>query len=350
MCDRDGLFYEKFSRRSLLKTGMAGAAAISVPASLGALLSPARAAETTIRATHGTGFCNLGIFLSEARGMTLEDGVELEFVVTPSNAEITTMFGAGLVDMSMIPYSNFMTLYDAGAPVKIIAGGGVEGCIMIGSDGMKSAEDLRGKTVGTFQADTLEVLPYDYLRAAGMSFRDVDVRYMNTSPELAQAFIAGALDAICHIEPYATQCLKSREGAVVLSDGTDVYSPGYADCVLAARTPLLESNPAAVKAVIKSLMKAQFEAENHMSAALKDTVGKYYKTTMEAAEDAASKQPVVVDQRDQTDFIINRGRSMQELGYIENMPDKNAFDWSFLEEVIAENADLYGSLQRKSAI
>ena len=41
------------------------------------------------------------------------DDHDPSFVVTPSNTEITTMFGAGLVDMSMIPYSNFMTLYDA---------------------------------------------------------------------------------------------------------------------------------------------------------------------------------------------------------------------------------------------
>lgn len=118
------------------------------------------------------------------------------------------MFGAGLVDISMIPYSNFMTLYDAGAPVRIVAGGGVQGCIIVAKEGIKSAADLRGKTFGTFQADTLEVLPYDYLKKAGMTFQDVDIRYLNTSPELAQAFIAGAVDAICHIEPYATQCVQ----------------------------------------------------------------------------------------------------------------------------------------------
>ena len=39
-------------------------------------------------------------------------------------------------------------------------------------EGIKSAADLKGKTFGTFQADTLEVLPYDYLVIA-------------TGPELA---------------------------------------------------------------------------------------------------------------------------------------------------------------------
>jgi NitT/TauT family transport system substrate-binding protein len=352
MCDRDGTFFRNFSRRNFLKTTVAGAAAtIALPPALAALLSPtvAHAAGTTIKATHGSGFCNMGIFLAKERELTKADGVELEFVVTPSNTEITTMFGAGLVDMSMIPYSNFMTLYDAGAPVKIIAGGGVEGCIIVAKEGIKSAADLKGKTFGTFQADTLEVLPYDYLKKAGLSFKDVEIKYLDTSPELAQAFIAGAIDAICHIEPYASQCVLGRKGATVLSNGTDVYGKGYSDCVLAVRTPLLESNPAAVKAVIKALFVAQSQAEADKTAALKDTVGKYYKTSMEAAIDASSKQPLVVDQRSQTQFILDRGQSMKELGYVKKLPDKAAFDWSLLKAVIAENKPLYDGLKLKSA-
>ncbi|SCW69970.1 ABC transporter substrate-binding protein [Ancylobacter rudongensis] len=352
MCDRDGTFYRNFSRRSFLKSSVAGAAAsIALPAGLASLLAPnvARAAGTTIKATHGSGFCNMGIFLAKERELTKADGVELDFVVTPSNTEITTMFGAGLVDMSMIPYSNFMTLYDAGAPVKIVAGGGVEGCIIVAKEGITSAADLKGKTFGTFQADTLEVLPYDYLKKAGLSFNDVQIKYLDTSPELAQAFMAGAIDAICHIEPYASQCVLGRKGATVLSDGTDVYGKGYSDCVLAVRTPLLESNPAAVKAVIKALMVAQSQAETDKQAALNDTVGKYYKTSMEAAEDASSKQPIVVDQRNQTQFIIDRGQSMMELGYVKKLPDQGAFDWSLLEEVIAANKPVYDSLKLKSA-
>jgi NitT/TauT family transport system substrate-binding protein len=351
MCERDGTFFRNFSRRKFLKSTAASAATIAVPAHLAGMLGATGGAyaATSVKATHGSGFCNMGIFLAKERNLTAADGVNLEFVVTPSNTEITTMFGAGLVDMSMIPYSNFMTLYDAGAPVKIVAGGGVQGCIIVAREGIKSAADLKGKTFGTFQADTLEVLPYDYLKKAGLTFKDVQIKYLDTSPELAQAFIAGALDAICHIEPYATQCVQQRKGATVLSDGTDIYGAGYSDCVLAVRTPLIEKNPAAVKSVIKAMMTAQSQSETDKMAALKDTVGKYYKTSMEAAIDASSKQPIVVDQRNQTQFIIDRGVSMKELGYVKKQPDKGAFDWSLLEAVIAENKALYDGLKLKSA-
>lgn len=333
----------EFSRRGFLRTS--SAAGVSIAASL---MPGLARAETVIKATHGSGLCNLAFFLAKKRELTKADGVTLDFVITPTNADIATLFGAGQVDMSVIPYSNFLTLYDAGAPVKIVAGAGVDGCILIAQEGIKNAADLKGKTLGTFQADTLEVLPYDYLKKAGLSFKDVKVRYFNTSPELAQAFINGGVDVICHIEPYATQCLTSRKGSTVLSDGSDIYGKNYSDCVLAVRTPLIEKNPQAVKAVIKAMFLAQSQAETDIDAALRDTVGTYYKTTMEAAKLAASKQPIMIDQRKNTQFILDRGQSMKELGYVKKLAPRGAIDWTLLDQVIAENKSLYAGLKLKT--
>ncbi len=353
MCERNGTSYSQLmalSRRGFLKASGVVSSSLALPAGLaGALFSGAVKAETTLKATHGSGLCNLGFFLAKKRELAKADGVNLDFVITPTNADIVTLFGSGQVDMSVIPYSNFLTLYDAGAPVKIVAGAGVDGCIVIAREGIKTAADLKGKTLGTFQADTLEVLPYDYLKKAGLSFKDVKVRYFNTSPELAQAFTAGAVDAICHIEPYATQCLTLRKGSTILSDGSDVYAKNYSDCVLAVRTPLIEKNPQAVKAVIKAMFTAQGQAEKDIDGALKDTVGSYYKTTFEAAKLAASKQPIMIDQRNNTQFILDRSQSMKELGYVKKLAPRQSIDWSLLEKVIAENKGLYSSLKLKTA-
>jgi len=309
----------------------------------------ARAAGmTTIKATHGTGLCNLGIFLVRERGLAKPDNVQVEFVNTPSNADITTVFGAGLVDVSLIPYSNFMTLYDKGVPVKIVAGGGVEGCVICGRPHIRTQADAKGKVLGTFQADTLEVLPYDWLKKGNLSFKDCDVRYFGTSPELAQAFIAGSVDFMCHIEPYSTQALEGVKGSNKISDGTDVYHKGYSDCVLATRTGLIKDNRPALKALIKALFIAQKQSEDDRASCVKDTVGKYYKASEEVVLRASKQQPNVVDQRSETDFIVDRSTSMKELGYVDKTLDKSAFDWSLLEEVIGENKALYDSLKLKS--
>lgn len=355
MCERCGTTHQNLmdaSRRGFLKGGIAASASLALPAGLAGLLGAKGAAAadmTTLKATHGAGLCNLGIFIAKERNLAAADGVELDFVVTPTTTDVVTLFGAGMVDISVIPYSNFITLVDQGAPVKMVAGAGAEGCILIGGEGIASAEDLKGKTIGTFQADTLEVLPYDYLTTAGVAFNETTVRYFNTSPEMAAAFVNGGIDAVCHIEPYAAQCLQERAGASILSDGLDLYGNGYADCVLAVRTPLIEENPEAVKAVIKAMMEAQRQIEADTQSALEETAGTYYKTSLEALQLAQSRQPVMIDQRQNTQFFADRSVSMQQMGYVREPMPASALDWTLLEEVIAENPDLYDALALKSA-
>lgn len=348
------IHHSRVGRRGFLTGAAAVTAAVTVPGWLSACAKPSGSGTTVngmtaIKATHGTGLCNLGIFLAKERALGEPDGVSLEFVVTPTNADIATLFGAGQVEASLIPYSNFMTLFDAGAPVKIVAGGGVEGCVVVAQPGITSAQDLRGKTLGTFQADTLEVLPYDYLAKSGLSFGDIEVKYFGTSPEMAQAFISGSIDSMCHIEPYATQALKARPGSVKLTDGIDLYGPGYTDCVLAVRTPLLDEKPQVVKGLIKGLMIAQQQAEQDRAGAVKSTVGNYYKADYADVLDASTKQPNVVDQRGRTSFILERGEVLKSLGYVKTLPDESAFAYDPLEEVIAENQELYSSLKLKYA-
>jgi NitT/TauT family transport system substrate-binding protein len=302
----------------------------------------------TVKATHGTGLCNLGIFLEKERGLAKPE-VNLKFVITPTNADIATLFGAGQVDASLIPYSNFMTLYDAGAPVSIVAGGGVEGCVVCAQPGISNAAALRGKTLGTFQADTLEMLAFDYLQANDLDFNDVKVKYFGTSPELASAFIAGKIDSISHIEPYATQALRAVKGSVKLTDGVDVYMPGYTDCVLAVRKPLIDEHPDAVKALIKGLMVAQQQSEKDREAAVKLTTGTYYKASVADVLDASKKQPNVVDQRRNTQFMLDRAENLKKLGYIKKLPGKDAFDYTLLEQVISDESELYASLKLRYA-
>jgi NitT/TauT family transport system substrate-binding protein len=355
MTDNTGFTSRSLDRRQLFRRTAAAGAAVAVPSwLLSACASPASTGasssgkQITLKATHGTGLCNLSMFLVKERGLA-KPAVDVQFVVTPTNADIVTLFGAGQVDMSLIPYTQFMTLHDAGAPVTIVAGGGVQGCVIVAQPGINNAADMRGKTLGTFQADTLEMLPYDYLKKAGMSFKDVKVRYFGTSPELAQAFTSGSIDTICHIEPYATQALKGRPGAVKLSDGTDVYGPGYTDCVLAVRNQLLQDNPGAVKAVIKGLFKGQQQTEQDRQGAVKATTGTYFKASLADVLFASTKQPNVTDQRDKAQFMLDRAKNMMALGYLKKLPDEKIFDWTLLDQVVKENPGLYSSLQRKTA-
>jgi NitT/TauT family transport system substrate-binding protein len=351
MCEHHGLAPGRlrsidFNRRNLLKA--TGATALTIAIGPG-LLGGAAHAASTIKSTHGSGFCNLNIFLAHALQTAQDDGVELQFVNTPTFAEQVTFLGIGQVDVGLMPYTSFIALFDAGAPVKIVAGGGIEGCVIVSQPGLDSAQKLKGKTLGTFQLDTLEVMPYDWLKKNGVSFKDVTVRYMGNTPEAVEAFKAGAIDWICTIEPYGSALLNDVKGSHKLSDGTDIYGKGYTDCVLACRADLIKQNPAGLKGLIKGMMKAQLMAETNPDEALSKLVGTYYKTSMENARIAKGKQPAVVDARAQTQFILDRTDSIMEMGYIKKKPGRDAIDWTLLEAVIAENKELYDKLKYKAA-
>src|SRR5271169_4080944 len=316
MCDRSApltlsaLSGMDFSRRGFLRAAGTGALTVAIG---GGLPGHAHAAETHIKSVHGSGFCNLNYFLTEAKQLAKDDGVILDFVVTPTSAEMVTFLGAGQVDAALIPYTSFIALYDKGAPVKIVGGGGMQGCILVAQPGLDTPEKLKGKTLGTFQMDTLEVLPYDWLKKHNVSFKDINVRYMGNTPEAVEAFKAGALDMICTIEPYGTALLNDVKGSVLLSDGLDIYGPGYTDCVLAVRADLIKQNPTALKSLIKGMMNAQYMAETKPEETLQILVGPYYKTSIENARIAKAKQPSVVDARSQTQFILDRVESIAEM-------------------------------------
>jgi len=330
-------------RRAFLRGSAAGAMVMGV---LGG--APAAGAAATFKGTHGSGFCNSAFFITHARQLGKEYGLTLEFVNTPTSAEMVTFFGAGMVDVSVLPYTSFIALYDKGAPVKIVGGGGIEGCVIVAQPGLDTPAKLKGKTLGTFQMDTLEVLPYDWLKKNGVAFNEITVRYMGNTPEAVEAFKAGALDFICTIEPYASGLLNDVKGSVMLSNGVDIYGPRYTDCVLAARTSLIEQNPEDLKALIKAMLKAQLLFEQQREEILGELVGAYYKTSLENARVGAQKQPPCVDQRAQTDFILGRVESIIEMGYIKNKPGRDAIDWTFLEQAIKEVPEVYSQLKYKA--
>jgi NitT/TauT family transport system substrate-binding protein len=350
-CDRNFPDISKIdlSRRSFLRNSALAAAAVTMAVPLGFSRPAMAVSPITLKSTHGGGICNAALFAAHANKLAAADGVTIEFVETPNFADMVTFIGMGQVDVSMMPYTSFMALYDAGAPVKIVAGGGVQGCALIARPGIDSPEKVKGKVLGTFQLDTLEVLPYDWLKKHGIKYSDVTVRYIGGNAEIMEAFKAGGVDIAAVIEPLATQLLRDVPGSVQLTDGVDLYGPDYTDCVFCARQELIDSNPGAIQAIIKAMLVGQSMWEQDRAGMIKQLVGPYYRLPPEDMAIAAEKQPVKVDQRAQQDFILGRVDSMMEMGYIKKKPGTDAINWSMLEAAIAEVPDVYAKLKHKSA-
>ena len=339
-------------RRHFLKLGLAAAV---TPALLNACAKPETTASSTgsaspsraIKFSHGSGLCNMPLFYSSEKKLFEKYGFSGSTALTPLNADIAAQLATGQVEMAVIPFTNAIAAYTQGASFRIVAGSGVQGLIVVAKPEIKSFQDLKGKKVGTFQADTLDIVMYDYLKKNGMSYSDVNMVYFGDSTEMLNAYLAGQVDSISSIEPYATKAKTSTNGNI-LGDGKDIYGDGYPDCVIAARNELIEKEPELVKNVIRTFFEAQYQIENDFKGAAETTIDKYYKTDLDSLLQAAEAQPPGVDIRDKRDFIYSRAESMLALNYINKKPDDNFVDFSLLEQVIKESPDLLQRVKVKA--
>jgi NitT/TauT family transport system substrate-binding protein len=252
-----------------LRMATAAASMALEPQALSSLATAGRA----IKFSHGTGLCNLPLFYAAEKDRFDKYGIDDDVVMTPMAGTSAIQLATGQVEMGVIPYTNAIAAYTRSPSFAMVAGSGIQGLILVAKPEIKTFQDLKGKKIGTFQADTLDILVYDYLKKLGLTYQDVQMQYLGDSVELTNAFIAGHPGAISSIQPYAIRAKTATNGNI-LGDGTDLYGKGYPDCVLMAREELIAKEPEVVKGVIRAFLGAQYEIEADFEEAAKLTIGK----------------------------------------------------------------------------
>jgi NitT/TauT family transport system substrate-binding protein len=327
------------TRREFLGRGLRFTIAVGLAPACLAGAHSAEAAGPLVKFAHGTGLCNMPLFYAGEKKLFAKYGADAEVVLTvPGTA--TIQLASGQVEMAVLPYTSAIAAYTRSPGFSVVSGSGIQGLQVVAKAGIKSFPDLKGKKIGAQQADTLDIMLYDYMKKHGMTYKDVQMQYIADTFELSNAFIAGQLDAIAIIEPYATKCKTATNGSF-LGDGVDIYGQGYPDCVLLGQKKVVDKEPEVVKNVIRAFFDAEYQIETNIDEAAKLMVGKYYKTDMASLLSAAKAQPPGIDIRDKREFMFGRARSMRELNYISKDPDQDFVNFKLLEAVIKESPDLW---------
>ncbi|XGB41623.1 MAG: ABC transporter substrate-binding protein [Nodosilinea sp. LVE1205-7] len=252
------MFRSTTSRRRFLGLTMGTALAPAMLSLLnsctGGTSTGSKGGNRAIKFAHGAGLCNMPLFYAAEKQLFSKYGFSGAAALTPMPADVAVQLATGQVEMAVIPFTNAIAAYTQGASFQVVAGSGVEGLILVAKPEIKSFPDLKGKKIATFQADTLDVVVYDYLKKYGMTYKDVEMVYLGDSTELLNAYISGQVDAVSHIEPYATKAKTSTKGNI-LGNGTDIYGKYYPDCVLAVRNEVIQKEPDMVKDVIRVFSK-----------------------------------------------------------------------------------------------
>ena len=178
---------------------------------------------------------------------------QVRLVELASTSQSAKAFRNGAVDAALLTLDEALSLMQYGVDLRVLLildiSNGADA--VIAKPEITHLQALRGKRIGV-EANAIGALMFDaLLTEAKLSVQDVQVVNLG-SHEHAAAYRNGVIDAVVTLDPVRTKLLA--EGAHILFDSSQI--PGRIVDVLVVRPPVLESHPAALKALIAAHFKA----------------------------------------------------------------------------------------------
>jgi len=116
------------------------------------------ATDRAIKFSHGSGLCNMPLFYAAEKNLFAKYAIDADVVMTPMAGTSVIQLATGQVEMGVIPYTNTLAASTRSPTFSIVAGSGIQGLILLAKPEIKSLQELKGKKIGSFQADTLDIL------------------------------------------------------------------------------------------------------------------------------------------------------------------------------------------------
>lgn len=323
-------------RRDFLKSSaaLAGAASIAAPSIVLAQAAP------VINVGHLVGICMSPLFYAHSQGYFKEEGLDVQLKFMPNPGDALTALTSGAMNIIHNPFTNGFVAAANGAPIKIIAGSGAGGVVMVaqGSSGIKTVADLKaqagkGLKIGIQRANTLELTFYRIAMNNGMKYEDFNVVFFSDVLSLAADFEAKAIDVGVHVEPFTTN-MVDKQGGVALATNLDAWGPSGPDCVVKARADYVAAQGPVIKRYLKALLKADAAIKADMPKAVEILdAGKYYRVDKPTLAAALPRQKPQVDLTKGGDKSMEIAiKDLVALGYIKTAPD--IVDLKLLAEVV----------------
>ena len=145
---------------------------------------------------------------------------EIKWAEFPAAAPLAEALNAGAVDAGIIGDAPLLFALANGAPVKAIAvdKSNPAGTAVLVSPGsaLKSAADLKGKSIATGKGSIGHFVALKALEQAGISPKEVQWVFLGPV-DAKVALLNGSVDAWATWEPYTTQLVKTAEGQILVS-------------------------------------------------------------------------------------------------------------------------------------
>ena len=189
---------------------------------------------------------------------------KIEWSEFPAAAPLAEALNAGAIDVGIIGDAPLLFAVAAGAQAKAIAVSKADAygtALLVRPDSpVKSAADLKGKSIATNRGSIGHFVALKALASAGLSAKDVTFRFLPPS-EAKLALIQGAVDVWATWEPY-TAYAESVDKLRVAVNGRGLWS---GNSFLAATDSALDDHEkkAAITDYLQRLNAAQIWANQH---------------------------------------------------------------------------------------
>lgn len=200
------------------------------------------------------------LFVADAKELYKEKNITTDLIKYNNGADLMAAMVKGEIDVGYVGIAPALSSIKDDVPAKIISSAQNEGSgIVVSTDSeIKSASDLKGKTIASLGEGSIQnlIISY-YLQENGLSTDDVTIENMKAT-EMNEALRNGEVDAIVTYQPDVT--IAENEGYTVLEDSSNLL-PNHPCCVVVASDEFLENH----KEVAKDILEIHKEATKYIN-------------------------------------------------------------------------------------
>jgi ABC-type nitrate/sulfonate/bicarbonate transport system substrate-binding protein len=245
------------TRRGFLSAAAGAGAVMAMPASAQVQGSQAGKPlkEITIGeiSRSGTGWARV---IAAGKGYFAEEGLAVDSLIIQGGPPgIVRQVVGGSLDIGVSNFDIIIRGIQGGGPIIMIGSSMIKFALsVVAAPGIKSAADLKGKTVSVSSPkDPTALFLNRWLRQNGMSPGDVDVIYVAATQDRFAALLSGTVAAVALTQPFDFRALD--RGFNRLIDYGQMAGDNYGFLAFTVRKQWLQSNPETARGFLRALKR-----------------------------------------------------------------------------------------------
>lgn len=219
-------------------------------------------------------------YLADSLGYFKEEGLEVEFILTPGADKVTAAVLSGDVEIGFCGSEATIYVYNNGEKDYLVNFAGLtkkDGSFLVGREEIKnfSVKDLKGKHIIAGRKAGMPAMTLEYaINQGGLSTSELNFDTSYDFSATSGAFIGGDGDFVALFEPTATNLVNQGYGHIVASIGELGGTVPYT--TYNARKSYIEENEDVIEGYSNAINKALEYTHNHTAKEVAENIGFYF--------------------------------------------------------------------------